>query len=133
MKSLGLTSFASGTSDMWKLQLDGGVASCIVKVYGAAGANYGKAASTTLLVGHNYTLRCKRVSGALTLTLTVTEFAADGTQLNQTICPSTQGVSAGNLNDFGTANSVYVGGKGTAGSPDQLRNTILDTVTYSAG
>jgi len=71
------------------------------------------------------------VSGVLTLT--VTEFAADGTQLNQNVYPMTQGVSSGNLNDFGTANSVFVGGKGTISSPDQLRDTILDTVTYWAG
>jgi hypothetical protein len=121
----------SGSPDMWKLQLDGGVASCIIKVDGATAANFGKAASPQLTVGRNYKLRCKRVSGVLTLT--VTEFAADGTQLSQNVYPKTQGVSLGNLNDFGTANSVYVGGKGTASSPDQLRDAVLDTVTYWAG
>lgn len=121
----------SGTPDMWKLQLDAGKASCVIKVDGAATADFAKASSPTLTVGKNYKLRCKRVGGVLTLT--VTEFAADGSQLGQTIYPKTSGISAGNLNDFGTATSVYVGGKGTTNNPDQLRDTILDTVTYWAG
>jgi hypothetical protein len=118
--------------DMWKLQLDAGKASCVIKIDGASPAtNYAKAESPTLTVGHNYKLRCKRVGGVLTLT--VTEFAANGTQLNQNVYPNTGGTAVGVLDDFGTATSVYVGGKGTASSPDQLRDTILDTVTYWAG
>jgi len=119
----------SGTEDMWKLQLDLGNASCVVKVDGGAVA---KAASPQLTVGHNYKLRCKRVSG--TLTLTVTEFAADGSEIGTPVVyPSTGGSAAGMLDHFGTADDVYVGSKGTVSNPDQLRNTILDTVTYWAG
>lgn len=122
----------SGTEDMWKLQLDAGKASCVVKVDGAAAVDFAKAASPTLTVGHNYKLRCKRVGGVLTLV--VTEFAANGTQIGSPVVyPNTGGTAAGPLDHFGAADDVYVGGKGTATSPDQLRQTILDTVTYWAG
>jgi hypothetical protein len=124
----------SGTEDMWKLQLDFGKASCVIKVDGAPVANFAKAESPTLTVGHNYKLRCKRVSGVLTLV--VTEFAADGSQIGSPVTyPNTgpAGSAAGNLNNFGAADDVFIGAKGTASSPDQLRDTILDTVTYWAG
>ena len=120
--------------DMWKLQLDGGKASCVVKVDGAASAQFGKASTPqALTVGHNYKLRCKRVNGVLTLT--VTEFAANGSQIGAPVVHqmSPGGVSAGDLSQFGPDDAVYVGAKGTLSSPDQLRDTILDTVTYWAG
>ena len=119
----------SGTEDMWKLQLDAGKASCVVKVDNGVVA---KAASPTLTVGHNYKLRCKRVAGVLTLM--VTEFAANGSQIGSpTPYSSTGGSAAGWLDHFGSADDVYIGAKGTPSSPDQLRDTILDTVTYWAG
>ena len=126
----------SGTEDMWKLQLDTGKASCVIKIDNASPAsNYAKAETTNpLTLGHNYKLRCKRVSGALTLV--VTEFAANGSQIGVPVTYANggpPGSATGNLNNFGSADDVYVGAKGTPSNPDQLRDTILDTVTYWAG
>lgn len=121
----------SRTPDMWKLQLDGGYASCIVKVNGATPSGFGRAVSSQLSVGRAYDLRCRRAGGALTLT--VTELSSDGTRLHQDVYSKTSGVSGGSLDDFGHANAVFVGGKGRSSRPDQLRDTILDTVTYGSG
>ncbi len=124
----------SATEDMWKLQLDGGKASCVIKIDNASPAStFAKAETTSALtVGHNYKLRCKRVSGVLTLV--VTEFAANGSQIGSPVTyVNTGGSAVGNVNNFGAADDVYIGAKGTPSSPDQLRDTILDTVTYWAG
>ena len=126
----------SATEDMWKLQLDGGKASCILKIDNATPAsNFGRAETTSpLTVGSNYKLRCKRVGTALTLV--VTEFAANGTQIGLPVTYTNSGPvgsATGTLDHFGSADDVFIGAKGTPNSPDQLRNTIIDTVTYWAG
>jgi hypothetical protein len=126
----------SGNPDMWKLQLDGGVASCVIRVDGGALAI--AKTDSALPVGRTFKLRCKRVSGVLTLT--VTELIEDGMPpVDPPPAPvvygatPTSGSAAGELNDFGPTNAVFVGGKGTIKQADQLRDTVIDTVTYWAG
>lgn len=118
----------SSTADMWKLQLDGGAPSCVVR-------NDGRSATvrrpTALKPGVPYRLQCTRTNGRLTLA--VTPIYSSGVAGPAEAIRTAAASSAGSLVSFGSAPMFHIGSKGSTTNPDQLSNAIVDDVFVAMG
>lgn len=116
------------TPDEWKLQVDYGKPSCVVRA--SPGVASFVARPTALTVGVSYRLRCARVGSQLSLTVTPLGAGGIGTPEAPRVAPTSAG---GYLDEFGAVPAIQIGSKGSTINPDQLANAVVDDITYALG